>query len=211
MRGWDAGARLVAACALLLVLSACSGEDGDGFIPGPVPGPGPAKVDVDTPELRTLKKDAGIEDCAPGPGGGALPAVTLPCLGGGTAVDLSTLRGPMLLSLWQAGCAPCEKEMPALQAFHEKHGKTVAVLGVDFLDLYPGSALEEAAERGVTFPSLADPGGDLQEHEEFAKVLGLPHLIFVDDRGEIVYDKIGGIETESELVELVEEHLQVSL
>ena len=198
----------LAACVLVASLAACS-EDAPDFIPGP--GPGPAKVDVDTPELRALKKEVGLEDCRTGPGGGALPAVTLPCLGGGTPVDLSTLRGPMLLSFWQAGCRPCETEMPALQAFHEKHGDQVAVVGVDFLDLYPGSALEEAGERGATYPSLADPGGDLQRFEEFAKVLGLPHLIFVDRQGRIVYDKIGGVETESELVELVDEHLEVRL
>ena len=45
----------------------------------------------------------------PGPGGGALPTITLPCLGGGTSVDLSTLKGPLVLSLWQAGCAPCRE------------------------------------------------------------------------------------------------------
>ncbi len=196
--------QVAGSAALLVLFTGCSGDPGD-FVPGP------AKVDVDTPELRALKKEAGIEDCAPGPGGGALPAVTLPCLGGGTPVDLSTLRGPMLLSFWQAGCPPCEKEMPALQTFHEKHGDRVAVLGVDFLDLYPGSALEEAGERGVTFPSVADPGGDLQEHEEFAKVPGLPHLVFVDERGEITYAKSGGVDTEAELVELVAEHLEVRL
>lgn len=207
-RGAGVAGRALTCVVLLVLLTGCS-EDAADFIP--VPGPGPAKVDVDTRELRALKKEVGLEDCASGPGGGALPAVTLPCLGGGTPVDLSTLRGPMLLSFWQAGCLPCEKEMPALQAFHEKHGDQVAVVGVDFLDLYPGSALEEAGERGVTYPSLADPGGDLQEHEEFAKVLGLPHLIFLDAQGRIVYDKIGGVETESELVELVDEHLEVRL
>ena len=51
--------------------------------------------------------------------------------------------------------------MPALQAFHEQYGDQVPVLGVDFLDQYPGSALGGRQERGVTYPSLADPGGDL--------------------------------------------------
>ena len=58
-----------------------------------IPGPGPAKVEVDTPELRALKAESGIEDCTPGPGGGELPDVTLPCLGGGTSVDLVLAPG----------------------------------------------------------------------------------------------------------------------
>ena len=34
---------------------ACSGDDAPDFVPGP----GPAKIDVDTPELRQMKQDAG--------------------------------------------------------------------------------------------------------------------------------------------------------
>ena len=149
---------LAGLAAVLVLLVGC--DDETQFVPGP----GPSKVDVDTPELRELKAEIGLEPCRPGPGGGALPAVTLPCLGGGKSVDLSSLRGPLVLSLWQAGCEPCKEEMPALQAFHEQYGDAVPVLGVDFADTYPGSALEEAGERGVTYPSLADPGGDLHGH-----------------------------------------------
>ena len=48
---------------------------------------------VDTPQLRRMKASAGVEPCRPGAAtDGALPAVSLPCLGGGEAVDLSTLR-----------------------------------------------------------------------------------------------------------------------
>ena len=39
----------------------------------PPDGPPPTSVEVDTPELRELKAEAGVEDCEPGPGGGALP------------------------------------------------------------------------------------------------------------------------------------------
>ena len=81
--------------------------------------PAPSSVKVDTPELRELKAEAGIEDCEPGPGGGALPAVTLACLGGGPTVDLSSLRGPMVHQLLAVRCVQCEEEMPILQAFHE--------------------------------------------------------------------------------------------
>ena len=147
------------------------------------PGPGPSKVDVDTPELRELKAEVGIEPCRPGPGGGALPAVTLPCLGGGTSVDLSTLRGPMVLNLWAAGCEPCREEMPVLQDFHEQYGDRCRCSASTSRTPYPGSALEEAGERGVTYPSLADPGGDLMDTDEFAKIRGLPMLYFVDADG----------------------------
>lgn len=197
--------RALVVLASVLLVAGCSDD------PDFVPGPGPSKVDVDTPELRELKTEVGLEPCRPGPGGGALPAVTLPCLGGGKSVDLSTLRGPLVLSLWQAGCEPCEKEMPALQAFHEQYGDAVPVLGVDFADTYPGSALEEAGQRGVTYPSLADPGGDLMDTDEFAKIRGMPTMYFVDADGRIAYVRPGGVDSADEVADLVREHLGVNL
>ena len=38
---------------------------------------------------------------------GGLPARSLPCLGGGRRVDLSTLKGPLVINFWNAACAPC--------------------------------------------------------------------------------------------------------
>jgi thiol-disulfide isomerase/thioredoxin len=199
---------LAVAVALAVGLSGCE-DDREAPI---IPGPGPSRVEVDTPELRELKAKAGIEDCAPGPGGGALPAITLPCLGGGSGVDLSTLKGPMVLSIWFAGCEPCKEEMPALQAFHEHHGAQVPVLGVDFQDQYPGSALEILQERGVTYPSVADPGGDLMGTDEFARVrTGLPAMYFLDGKGAISHVEFGGLDSEEQIVGLVREHLGADL
>jgi thiol-disulfide isomerase/thioredoxin len=198
---------VLAAALLVGTLAACD-DDETPFIPGP----GPSKVEVDTPELRALKAETGMEDCRPGPGGGALPDVTLECLGGGTPVDLASLTGPMVLSFWFAGCEPCKKEMPALQAFYDDHGDRVPVLGIDFQDQYPGSALQTAEERGVTYPSLADPGGDLMGTDEFAKVrTGLPAMYFLDAKGAISYVEFGGLDSERQIADLVREHLGVDL
>ena len=93
---------------------------------------------------------------------GGLPAVTLPCLGGGSDVDLSTLRGPMVVNLWASWCGPCRTEMPILQGFAEEYDGRVAVLGVDYQDVQPEAALELARDSGVTYPLLADPQADAQ-------------------------------------------------
>ena len=202
--------RVAAVLVAVLVTAALAGCDEDREAPI-IPGPGPSKVKVDSSELRALKAEIGMEDCQPGPGGGALPALTLPCLGGGPSVDLSSLRGPMVLSFWQAGCLPCREEMPALQAFDDRYGDRVPVIGVDYQDRYPGSALEEAGKRGVTYPSLADPGGDVQGFDEFAKIFGMPTMFFVDEEGKIAYQETGGLDSEQEIVDLVREHLGVDL
>ena len=204
-----ARAALAATALLVLPVAACAPGASQPDYPG---GPSRSNVDVDTPELRTLKEQAGIEPCAPGSAtDSALPAITLPCLGGGPDVDLSTLRGPMVVNLWYATCGPCRQEMPALQAFHEQHGDQVAVLGIDYQDTVPGVALELARETGARYPQLADPGGDVNGLAPFPPVSTLPYLGFVDERGEIVGHEFGGIESPDELVALVREHLGVEL
>lgn len=202
---------LLATVAWALLLAGCSGEAEAPLLVPDDHRPPPSSVEVDTPELRDLKAQAGIADCAPGPGGGGLPAVTVSCLGGGTALDLASLRGPMIINFWQTQCVACEQEMPILQAFHERYGDAVAVLGVDSADRYPGTALEQLMDRGVTYPQLADPGGDLQDTEAFAKIRYYPYLAFVDDTGAITYEKFGAVESADELRALVEEHLAVTL
>lgn len=192
--------------AAVLLLTGCTADD------VPVPGPGAADVDVDTPQLRAIKSEAGIEDCAPGKASDSgLPDLTLPCLGGGPDVDLAGLRGPLVINLWQSYCAPCRKEMPALQEFYEKHGDQVPVLGIDGTDVQPEAALEFAKKVGATYPQLADPGGDLSGQSPFPVIRGYPYLAIVDADGDLAYQQFGGVDSYDELVDLVEEHLGTSL
>jgi thiol-disulfide isomerase/thioredoxin len=190
--------RLLAALAVLvLLLTGCA----DDISP-----PGPSDIEVDTPALREMKAEAGIEPCVPGPGGGDLPDLTLPCLGGGEEVDLSSLTGPLVVNLWNTPCDACLDEMPALQQFHETHGDTVPVLGIDVTDTPPDFAISFAEMVGATYPQLADPGGDI-----FDTDLGLrpafPQTILVDADGEVATMHAGGLLSVAEIEELVTTHL----
>ncbi|NYE36680.1 thiol-disulfide isomerase/thioredoxin [Nocardioides cavernae] len=175
----------------------------------------PPDVDVDTPALREAKARIGMADCEPGSGapvGGGLPELTLPCLGGGPDVDLASLRGPMVINLWQAFCEPCRDEMPALEAFHQQHADEVAVVGIDFNDVNPTGAMALAEETGVTYPSIADPGGDLMAEDAFAIARrGLPAFVFVDADGEVVGQHSGGVDSVREVEELVDTYLGIRL
>lgn len=200
-------AALVLVLGLGLVLWGCSGESGV---------PGPPDVTVDSAELRETKQRIGMADCEPGPGDapaeGGLPDLTLPCLGGGQDVNLSSLRGPLVVNLWGSFCTPCLEEMPALEAFREQHGDRVPILGLDVNDVHPDKALEMVEETGATYPSVADPGGEVYSTKAFAFARrGLPAFVFVADDGTVVGKAFGPVESVAEIEDLVAEHLGVRL
>jgi thiol-disulfide isomerase/thioredoxin len=197
---------LAALLPALLVLTGCMG--------GPGAGPGSARIDVDTPELRAAKAEAGVEDCVPGeaePVEGGLPAVTLPCFGGGPDVDLSTLRGPMVVSLWASWCGPCRQEMPLLQDFHEQHGDRVPVLGIDYQDTQTGAAMDLVQDTGVTYPLLADPQSALDGATPIPRLQGLPFLALVDADGQVVHREFVVVKSRQQLEDLVAKQLGIEL
>jgi thiol-disulfide isomerase/thioredoxin len=192
----------VALAAAVLLLTGCDSG---------VPGPGEAKIDVDTPALRDLKAATGVEQCAPGAGSDSgLPQQTLPCLGGGPAVDLAALEGPVILNLWASNCGPCRKEMPALQDFYERYGDRVGVIGVDYQDRQPAAALELAGRSGVTYPLVADPGGDLNGADPIPVIRGIPIFVLLGADGEVSV-AAGGVDSAADVVDLVRTKLGIDL
>jgi thiol-disulfide isomerase/thioredoxin len=187
----------------VLLLAGCSG--------GPsITAPDPStEVDVDTPRLRELRAAAGIEPCpdlANASGGTpALPAVTLPCLGGGPELDLRSLTGPAVVPVWAQWCTPCRKELPWYQRLHERTDGRLTVVGVDWQDLQPEGALELAAHLGVTFPSVADVDAELEDGGR-----GLPLVYFVSPEG-VVKAERGQLDGYDHLVELVARHTGVTV
>jgi thiol-disulfide isomerase/thioredoxin len=170
---------------------------------------GKPDVKTDTPALRALKAEARVPDCpqtppAPAPVKKGLPDVTLPCLGGGRSVHLAGLRGPMVINLWAQSCVPCRDEMPVLQAFHEKHGKQVPILGIDWEDFQPKLALELARDSGVTYPLAVD-------FDRKVRTSALPTTILLDRRGRIVFQEPMVIGRVLDLESLVRENLGLDL
>jgi len=190
--------RVVGLLLALLALAGCS---------SPSPGLTSPKIDFDTPALRVLKKQAGIEACTPPTAAkseGGLPDVDAPCLGGGPSVNLARLRGPMVINLWAQFCGPCREEMPVLQRFHEKYGAKVPILGLDYTDPQPALALKLAKLTGARYPMVAD-------YSENIRVVGLPTTILIDANGKIVLKHGGRIESVDQLRGLVLKHLGVRL
>jgi len=120
-------------CGVLVVplLAACSA----GSTPHAI-APGPHQVDVANKSLVAFKRQTAIPDCPKTSSAGVdkgMPAVTLPCLGGGRAVDVAGLRGPMIVNFWASWCSGCWWDAIV------GDGKSIdttryRVLGIDFLD-----------------------------------------------------------------------------
>ena len=189
-------------CAL--VLAGCSDDE-----PG-LSFPGKARIDVDTPQLRQDKKDAGVEQCEPGTGANDLPAITLPCFGGGPDVDLSTLEGPMVINVWAVYCGPCREEMPILEQFHQQYGDQVGILGVDYSDPQVEGAMSLVKDTGVTYPLLADPQEDLLGAEPFPTMFRLPMMVFIRADGSVTLEA-DYVESLDELVDKVDTNLGIQL
>lgn len=182
---------------------------------------GQRTVDVDTPALREARAAAKVEPCAEpstgehDQGSAGLPALTLPCLGGGESVDLAKLRGPMVITFWASWCGPCRRELPIFQRFATKYAGAVAVLGIDYNDVNPAAALDLIKETGARFPLLADTETAVGQKGGLPISL-LPTLAFLDADGELsawgdgdpaVRVKPMEIRSLAELERLAKEHL----
>lgn len=206
---------LIAAALAAALVSGCSAVS-----PPDDEGSKRSQTKVDTPELRQQKQAAKVEPCRPGAAPhveNGMPEVTLPCFGGGPDVDVSSLRGPMVVNLWASWCGPCRDELPIYQQFHQKYGDRVRVLGINFNDQMPGAAMELLSDTGATYPQLADLNSDLSLKDPLPNFPGLPGIIFVGEDGGVVDDAgdprvvFKEIKSLDELVDLVETHLDVSL
>jgi len=172
---------------------------------------GKAHLDVGSPDLAAFKKQTDIPNCPKGVStgvAGGMPAVTLPCLGGGREVDTAGLRGPMIVNFWASWCGDCRREMPALAAYARSHPE-VKVLGVDYLDTQPGAALELAERSRVGYPLVADPSAALDKASPLPHIAGLPFTVFLDPHGKVVHMEAGAMLTEADVADAAQKYLGV--
>ncbi|MFI5692010.1 TlpA family protein disulfide reductase [Kribbella sp. NPDC051586] len=134
------------------------------------------------------------------PATGALPDVTLPCLGSGPDIRLADLRGPLVINVWAQWCGPCRDEAPYLAAL-AKSGK-VQMLGIDYDDPRPELAVKFATDEGLTYPHLVDRDKAIQRA---LKVGGPPLTAFVDTDGAVAFVHRGVLTSQQQLDQLVKE------
>lgn len=127
-----------------------------------------------------------------------LPAVELKDAGGAPATLQSDGR-PMVVNLWYSSCPPCSRELAAFAEVHGEVGDSVRFVGVNPIDDGP-EMTAYAADRGVTYELLRDPGGLLADD---LRVTQYPMTVFVAADGSIV-DSTGVLDAD-ELRERVAE------
>jgi len=142
-------------------------------------------------------------------GAGALPDLSLPCLGaveGAATVPLRRLTGrPMVVNLWASWCGPCREELPALARLSRAAGDRLRVIGVASLDV-PANSISFASDSRLPFPSLQDRDGDL---ERGLRRNGLPVTVLVRADGAVAYVYQGAPLTDATLRDLVQDRLGV--
>jgi thiol-disulfide isomerase/thioredoxin len=120
------------------------------------------------------------------------PGLTLTGIDG-VIHSLMEYRGRVVLvNLWATWCEPCKKEMPTLQAFHERHfddGFTVIAVndGDPIADV-----LQFVKDFKLTFPVWLDP--TYTATEQAFKTLGLPSSYVIDRSGTVRLQWVGGID-----------------
>lgn len=119
--------------------------------------------------------------------GSSAPSYAAVSLAGDT-VRLEDLRGRVVvLNVWATWCAPCIREMPALQRLHERledRGLSIVAVSVDAAGPGAGDDVVRAFvdEYGLTFTVLRDASGRI---EDAFRVAGLPTTFVIDRDGRI--------------------------
>ncbi|MDL1911926.1 TlpA family protein disulfide reductase [Chloroflexi bacterium CFX6] len=123
------------------------------------------------------------------------PELTLTDIQGVTR-SLADHRGQVaLVNLWATWCPPCKEEMPALQAYYEKHrdeGFTIIAVndGESRTDV-----IQFVNDYRLTFPVWLDP--TYIATEQAFKTLNLPSSFVIDRGGTIRLRWVGGVDVKT--------------
>ncbi|HET9590529.1 MAG TPA: TlpA disulfide reductase family protein [Anaerolineales bacterium] len=110
----------------------------------------------------------------------------------GVSRSLSDYRGQVVLvNLWATWCPPCKEEMPALQAFYDKHERNGFVI-IAVNDGDPAAdVFQFVKDYKLTFPVWLDP--TYIATEQAFKTLNLPSSFVIDRDGTTRLMWVGGI------------------
>ncbi len=114
----------------------------------------------------------------------------------GRTLQLSDYRGKwVLVNYWATWCAPCVKEIPELEAFHNKHKENKAVvLGLNMEQIELGKLRRFLEDKAVTYPVAQV---EMAVNTPFGMVLGMPTSFLINPAGEVAARETGIVSAES--------------
>ncbi len=103
---------------------------------------------------------------------------------GAPAISDASLQGSaVVVNFWGSWCAPCQAEMPTLQAAHRELGNRVTFIGIDEQDTRE-AATSFLRSVGVTYSNGFDPNGTVG-HSFLLQ--GTPTTYFISNGRELDY------------------------
>jgi thiol-disulfide isomerase/thioredoxin len=105
----------------------------------------------------------------------------------GARINFASYRGQVvLLNVWGSWCGPCRGEGQTLKYLDEQYGpEGVAFLGDDIEDS-PANALAFLRGEGITYPSVNDANGAVEQRLSLAvPISGTPTTLVIDKTGHI--------------------------
>ena len=90
---------------------------------------------------------------------------------------------PMILAFWTTWCGICKTDLAILQDFYERYGSQVEVVAI--CPEHWREVPRIAAQHGITFPVLYDPGAEVTKRYELLEHLRYPFTVFVDESGRV--------------------------
>ena len=131
----------------------------------------------------------------------------LNCLTGTEKISVESLRGPLILNVWGSWCGPCKQEMPYFVEFNDQAKGKVKLLGIAVEEAKAQDAKDFIISNGMTWPNLYDAKGITRAN--FG--MGVPLTWFIDKQGNVVYKHVGVINSTTELIDLTEKYLKVTI
>jgi thiol-disulfide isomerase/thioredoxin len=105
----------------------------------------------------------------------------------GAPINFASYRGKIVvLNVWGSWCGPCRSEGQTLKYLDEQYGpQGIAFLGDDIQDT-PTDALDFLKGEGITYPSVNDASGAVEERLAIAAPInGTPTTLVIDKTGHI--------------------------
>ncbi len=158
-------------------------------------------------QSSVIPKLGAVVGCESIPLGPSTGGLEFPCLDGKSTIRFSQMRGPLLVNVWGSWCAPCKDEIPIIRSFYSKNSSIVRLVGVDVEEAKKSDGADFVVNNGMTWPIIVDP--DARSRGFFG--MGVPVTWFIDKDGVVVHKKIGVLNSEQELRDLVIKYLHLTV